>query len=324
MAKKKVVEIPVQTVAEAFASIVAKQDQVIDMTSLSSTTMFMRVRFSTLGNSKKIQGSASILNTDADTDKLGVSATLLDSPELVAIRQADTSLRKWLKNTCLPSFDAGFMIVPNKLFKVTRAKLNDFKNNVRPALVEDFIKAYPELVKKSKAALGSLSEDDYYLSVDEARKAFDFEWYAVDFGVPGKLKKIDAEAYAEELEKAEAQIKNAAVEVTAVMRQACFELVNHLKERLEPGKEGKPKILKESAINNLKEFLNNFDLRNVTNDKALAGEVAKIKSLLNGTDAVSLRTSDEFRSKILKGMENVAGTLGTMVEEKAGRKFKEV
>jgi hypothetical protein len=315
MGKKKVVEI---------TKPAATLDNTIDMTSLVASTMFLRVRFSTLGNSQKIDGAASILNTDANTEKLKLSATLLESPQLVAIRQADTALRKWLKMHCLPSFDTGFMIVPNKLFKQTRAKLNEFKDEIRPALVKNFLTAYPELVKESKKELGSLSDRANYPTLEEAAEAFDFKWNAVTFDVPGKLKKLDPEAYAEELDKAEAQIKEAAVEVTAVMRQACFQLVNHLKERLAPGKDGKAKILKESAINNLKEFLNTFELRNVTNDTGLATEVSKIKSLLNGTDAVSLRTNEEFRAKILKGMENVSGTLGKMVEDKAGRKFKEV
>jgi hypothetical protein len=301
-----------------------KSTEVTDMSTLVASTMFLRVRFSTLGNSKKIQGASEMITTDADHALLRLSKTLLESKELVAIRQADTALRKWLKNTCLPSFDVGFLIVPNKLFKVTRAKLNEHKDVTRPGLVASFIEAYPALKEDAKKQLGSLYDASEYPSVEDVKAAFDFKWNAVTFDVPGKLKALDSEAYSEEIEKAEAQIKEAAVEVTAVMRQACFELVNHLKDRLEPGKEGKPKILKESAIKNLKEFLETFELRNVTNDKALALEVSKIKSLLNGTDAVSLRTSDEFRAKILAGMENVAGTLGTMIEVKPGRKFKQV
>lgn len=297
-------------------------DEDIDITNLVASTMFLKVRFGSLGNSKKVAGASSVLNTDCDPSLLRLSKTLLESKELEAVRKFDTSLRKWLSNTCLP-YDIGLLLLPVGLMKQTRNKLKEHKEQ-RAVLVEEFIAAYPKLKEDAKAQLGSLFNEAEYPSPAEVRARFGFSYNIISFDVPGKLKSIDPDAYLEEVEKAEAQIQEAATEVTAVMRQACYELVNHLKDRLSPGPDGKPKILKESAINNLKEFLNNFDLRNVTNDKALALEVSKAKALLNGTDAVSLRTSDEFRSKILAGMENVSETLGKMVEMKPGRKFKEV
>ena len=111
-------------------------------------------------------------------------------------------------------------------------------------------------------------------------------------------------------------------EITALMRQTLYDMVAHLQEKLTPGDDGKPRILRESAVKNLQEFLSSFDMRNVTDDKDLEEQVAKAKALLSGTSATQLRNSDLFRDKILNGMKGITSALGTMVEEKPGRKFR--
>jgi hypothetical protein len=81
--------------------------------------------------------------------------------------------------------------------------------------------------------------------------------------------------------------------------------------------------LRESAVKNLTDFLDTFELRNVTDDKELSAQVAKVRELLSGTSAATLRSSDMFREKIRAGMAKVTESLSGMVEEKAGRHFRD-
>lgn len=295
-------------------------DTTADLSSLVSKTVFLRVRYGSIGNSRKVPG-ANVLTTDADVSFLRVSKTLLESNELEAIRKHDTSLRKWLGNTCLP-YDIGIMLLPVGLIQQTEVKLKEHKTE-RDTLIDAFIAAYPTIKQEAQKQLGTLYNESEYPSVSEIKDKFRFEWQYINFGIPGQLQKVNPELYKQEQEKAAAQLQEAATEVVAVMRGTLYDMVNHLKDRLTPDGDGKPKILKESAVNKLKEFLDSFDLRNVTDDKALAVEVQKVRSLLGGTTAVALRSSDEFREKLRKGMENVTDSLGSMVEVKSGRKFRE-
>jgi hypothetical protein len=107
------------------------------------------------------------------------------------------------------------------------------------------------------------------------------------------------------------------------MREKLLDLVTHLEDRLRPTDDGKKKVLRESPVANLQEFLTTFAQYNVTNDVELATLVSKAQELVGGTSAETLRTSDEWREKIRSGMESIKGQLSGMVEEKVGRKFRD-
>lgn len=168
-----------------------------------------------------------------------------------------------------------------------------------------------------------MASDADYIPVDEIKAKFTFAVSFFDFRTPEVIKEIDPEWYAELVKNEEANLAIATSEITGMMREVLMEMVSHLQERLTPSADGKKKILHESAIDNLREFLNNFELRNVTNDKDLALEVEKAKALLVGTSAATLRSSEEWREKLRAGMEHITKNLGEMVVDKTGRKFRE-
>lgn len=121
-----------------------------DATDLVKNVLFLSVRRGALGNVKKVKDE--ILNTTADHALLRVSKTLLESPELDAIRKHDYELRKWLGHTCLP-FDTGVLLLPRGFQAAAKEKFAAHKAE-REALVDELIAVYPERVKESKAKLG--------------------------------------------------------------------------------------------------------------------------------------------------------------------------
>ena len=71
---------------------------------LAKQTVFIKVHLGLLGNTRKV--SPSQVEVDADKALIRVSKTLLDSPELQAIRTLDGDVRHFLYDMCLP-FDVG-------------------------------------------------------------------------------------------------------------------------------------------------------------------------------------------------------------------------
>lgn len=292
-----------------------------DISSLVAKTVFLRVSYGLMGNTKQVPG-AGVLDTDADKSRLRVSKTLLESKELEAIKSHDTSLRKWLKNMCLPFLDwPGVLVIPKAVVTKVQAKLKEHRSTRGP-LVDAFVEAYPALVKTAQEDLQSLHNASDYPPVDEVKGEFTFSWTYKSFDTPDSLKEIDPELYAEQAAQAQAELTAVADEIGTVMRQALFDMVSHLKNKLTPSDDGKKKRLHETAVENLKEFLNTFDLRNVTNDKQLAEQVAKVRAIIGDTSVESLKSSDEFREKIRAQMESVTDSLGGMIEEKPTRKFR--
>ena len=291
--------------------------EVTDISSLSEKTVFLKVRTGMIGNSKKVKQD--VLTTDADKTLVKVSKTLLDSPELTAIRSGDQNIRIWLGKVCLP-FDSGVLLLPINAIPNVNQKLTDYKKE-RQELVDAFLDVYPALRDKAKQQLGSLFNLDDYPNPDKVKGKFAFEFNYITFEVPEKLKEISPELFYAESDKAAKQLKVAVDEIAVFMRQNLLKLTEHLSDRLVPGDDGKPKKLHQSAITNLKEFLETFDLRNVVNDQQLSEQVKKVSALIEGVTADKLRESDTFRAEIQAQMEAVTKTLGTLVEEVPGRKF---
>jgi len=293
--------------------------EIKDASELVDKTVFLKVSFGILGNSKKVSGS-DVLNTDADVDRVKVSKTLLESSEYEAIKKADTKMRTYLYNTCL-LFDMGIMLLPWGLVETVNARLEEYAQE-RGALVNDFIKVYPKMCEDARQHLGSLYNEADYPSVDVIKAKFSFQFRLLSLSVPGKLKSISAAMFKQETEKAAAQIQSALDDITLLMRQELLDMVTNLEDRLTPGDEGKPKKFKETTVTNLQSFLDGFDIRNVAGDEELSKLVAKAKEIVGGTSAPTLRSSDEFREKVRSGMAAVKEQLAGLVEEK-GRKFRE-
>lgn len=312
MSAANVIEMPVSYTADG--------SEVHNMASLADKTMFLFVRFGMLGNSRKVSGSE-VLETDADKALLKVSKLLLDSEELEAIKKADGKMRQFLYNSCLP-FEAGVYLLPDGMAPRVNTRLTEYKAE-RSALVSKFVAAYPELCKSAAKRLGSLYNVADYPNAEVLASKFAFSWRYRSFGVPSKLQGFSAAMFEEEKEKAASDIANATEAITTLMRQSLLEMTAHLQERLTTGDDGKQKILRESAVKNVQEFLSTFELRNVTNDKELSAIVAKAKALISGTNAEALRSNEGWRETVRDGMAAITAQLGTLVETKSGRKYRE-
>jgi hypothetical protein len=301
------------------STVTTNYDVTTQGANLARETVCIAVSFGLLGNSRKVANSA--VTVDADKDLIKVSKTLLESKELDAIRKADGELRRYLYDMCLP-FDIGIYLLPVKLIPMIDSKLRDYELK-RRGLVSNFLSAYPSLCQTASENLRSLYNPRDYPSAAIVANRFSFQWRYISFGTPEALKAISEGMFESEREKAAQRMEEASAEITAVMRSTMSELVSHLRDRLTPGADGKPKILRDTAITNLTDFLKTFDLRNVTNDDALAKTVADCKRILaNVPDVDILRNVDSYRRKVQADMGAVSAELDKLVAEKPSRQFR--
>src|SRR6266705_4348023 len=113
---------------------VAIQDPGVD---LAKKTVCIKMRLSTMGNTRKV--STSQIEADADKDLLRVSKHLLDSAELKAIGRFDGEIRRFLYNICLP-FEIGIHLLPIPALQQVEERLQQFAAD-REALGEAFLAA---------------------------------------------------------------------------------------------------------------------------------------------------------------------------------------
>jgi hypothetical protein len=285
---------------------------------LARKTVCIKVRLSTMGNTRKV--STSQIEADADKDLLRVSKHLVDSAELKAIGRFDGEIRRFLYNICLP-FEVGIHLLPIAALQTVEGRLRQFAAD-RKQLVTAFIAAYPSLCQDAAKRLRGLYNPADYPPVEDIAREFGFSWQYVSFGVPDQLKSISREVWEEEREKAAQRMAEASAEIQVVLRESMAKLVQHMADRLKEGPDGKPLRFKESTVSNLVEFLTNFEFRNVTDDKELQALAAQARQILQGVSADDLRTTGDLRVKVQQGMADIAAQLDTMLTRTGGRRFR--
>lgn len=291
------------------------QDPGVD---LARKTVCIKVRLSTMGNTRKV--STAQIEADADKDLLRVSKHLLDSAELRAVNRFDGEIRRFLYGICLP-FEIGIHLLPVAALQVVEQRLRSFAAD-REALVQAFLAAYPSLCQDAAKRLRGLYNPADYPPVDDVAREFGFSWQYVSFGVPDQLKSISQEVWEQERSKAAQRMAEASAEIQQVLRESMAKLVQHMADRLKEGPDGKPLRFKESTVSNLVEFLANFEFRNVTDDNELQSVVTKARALLQGVGADELRSTGDLRTSIQQGMASLAAELDTMMARSGGRKFR--
>jgi hypothetical protein len=285
---------------------------------LAKQTVFIKLHLGLLGNSRKV--SSSRVEVDADKALIRVSKTLLDSPELQAIRALDGDVRHFLYDMCLP-FEVGIHLLPLGLVETVDEKLREFSEK-RSVLVEVFLAAYPRLCQEAAGRLRTLHNPTDYPPVDKVRSHFTFSWQYVSYGVPEQLREISAQFFQEERENAVVAISEACSEIQQVMRASLLELVSHLRDRLGDQPDGKPQRLRESTLEKLRGFLATFDLRNVVDDQELKEQVDKARALLEGVNTDALRNMPLIRARVREGMADLAAQMDVLAGDRISRKFR--
>lgn len=296
------------------ASTISLQESTPD---LARRAVYVKVHLGFFGNTRKVNNA--LVEVDADKALVRVSKTLLDSQELKAIKTLDGEIRQYLYNMCLP-FEPGVLLLPLPLIETVDMKLREFEEN-RNSLVMSFVEAYPELCKQAAERLRGIYNPLDYAPVETTVSKFTFTWQYVSFGVPDQLREISSRIFQTEREKAAQVMAEASSEVQQVLRAALAELVENLRDRLKDEPGARPRRLRDSTVQKLRDFLDTFDFRNVTDDLELKEQVEKARALLSGVNTDAIRNTAELRRKVKEGMSEIAGTLETMVNSGVRRKF---
>lgn len=291
-----------------------------DSVQVMDKSITLCLKFGRLGNTRKVSNSQ--VEVEADKTLIHVSKTLLDSKELAAIGSHDAHTMAWLKNICLPSpfFRAGVHLVPIPAIEKVEAFLAD-QQTKRADLIEAFLKVYEACKDKAQTQLNDLYNPNDYPTIQRVRASFSFEWQWVTFSTPSKLKEISAGFFQAEQAKAQKQWAEASEEITLLLRTQMKDLVDHMVEAVQPADDGTKKRFHGTTVTKLAEFMENFDMRNVSDDKELAAVITSAKMLLKGVDADAIRKNEAVRDGVAQSFTLVKQCLDALVDEAPSRKI---
>lgn len=278
-------------------------------------TVVLNLSFGKIGLNRK--GDISKIETDADKTRCTFGKRLFDCDEIRAIATHDYETTKYVKaRISLEGFiSEGFYILAASFVEDVE-KFLKARQTQRADLVEKFCDVYEGQRELARQVLASQFRADDY--PQDPRPKFRMTWRWISFGVPNAL---PAKEYAEAVELFKNDMQEALERTEKRLSEQFGELVAHLTEKLTPGPDGKKKIFRDTAIENLTEFLALIDKRNITRNKDLAALTAKARDIIADTTPERLRDSAPTRAKIAGDMKELKSAIDLMITTKIARKF---
>lgn len=253
-------------------------------------------------------------------EQLAATKRLLASKALRNIDAIDRAVTRQLDVWCLPSpFRFGVFTVPLTLVPTVNMYLQTQAEN-RTNAVHAFVAEYAALIADAQNSLGPLFRANDYAPTDRVGETFKMIWSWATINTPSSLSLVSSELYASERAKAEAKMVDAVHEIELALRVGFKELVDKMVERLQPGEDGKPKMVTKHFGENLREFLDVFEARNLSNDASLATLVSQARTLTGVVDVDTIRDSAAFRGELASAFAELSQNVEVLTVESRARR----
>jgi hypothetical protein len=255
---------------------------------------------------------------DAEARFLSATKKLLDTqhPRFKTVTALRGRIVGYWRSLTVPYPEPGLRLIRQTSVTELDRQLRNFRVELREqvALLDDH---YGELRGQASQRLGQLfSEADYPLSL---REQFEVSWDFPSVEPPSYLQRLSPRLYEEECRRMRARFE-AAVELTEQMFfDELSRLVSHLTERLSGEEDGKPKVFRDSAVENLSEFFGRFRQLNVHSSVELDQLVERVEGVLAGVEPQDLRGSSARRQQVASQMAAVQASLDGLLMDRPRR-----
>ena len=180
---------------------------------------------------------------------------------------------------------------------------------------------YAELREQARQRLGRLYDlRDYPPSL---RGLFGLHWEFPSVDAPDYLLRLKPELYEQEKARAAARFEEAVVLAEQAFTAEFSRVVSHLVERLSGSDDGKPKVFRDSAVQNLQDFFSKFRALNVRSSEQLDELVEQARRAVSGVGAQDLRAAggEGLRQQVRTQLSAVQATLDQMLVEQPRRRI---
>ena len=242
----------------------------------------------------------------------------LINPELLGpINTTTHQARNIVQKHSLPFPITSIYLVPKESLTLIDERLGEFKERFWIKVAE-FEQMYESARDEAKSVLKDLFNESDYPS--DISSKFRFEWRFLVLDVPGKSKLLSPQIYEREKQKFEDLMAETRELALTALREEFGGIVKHLVEQFTT--EGKPKTLKTSMFNRLREFLDDFGTKNIFEDETLKALTEQAKSVIGGMSAYGLRYNSAMQQQISHEMQNLKTAIDEAIEELPRRKIR--
>jgi len=282
---------------------------------LRQTMGAVRVSFSWLGTQRKLSDAQTKQAADtfhAETDLVTASKKLIDTknPTYRVLTALKSQVSAYWRSMTLPYPQEGIRLIKQSDVAAFEEKMREFKEQLSAAAANLQLE-YESVKEAARQKLGDLFNAADYPSTLEG--VFDIKWEYPAVDAPNYLMTFNPELYEQEQRRIQGRFETAVLMAEQAFAERLQELVSHLIERLTDEPDGTKKTFKSSAIENFKEFYENFRSMNVRSNAQLEGLITQANDLVAGVEAKDLRTNADLRRNLSQQMATVQTALDNLI-----------
>jgi hypothetical protein len=136
---------------------------------------------------------------------------------------------------------------------------------------------------------------------------------------PEYLRGLSPQLYRQESERIAARFNEAVQLAETAFTDEFSKLISHLTERLSGQDDGKPKVFRDSAVENLGEFFERFRQLNIGSNEQLDALVSQAQRIVRGVAPQTLRDDQSLRQQIATQLSTVQASLDGLLVDRPRR-----
>jgi hypothetical protein len=293
----------------------AAEDITSTANELRQTMGAVKLSFSWLGTQRKLSDVQTKQAADtfhAATDLVTASKRLFDTKNatyrtLTALKSQASS---YWRSMTLPYPQEGIRLIKQSDIAAFEDKMKEYKDQLAAAAANLQLE-YEAIKNAAREKLGELFNPADYPPTLEG--VFDIRWEYPPVEPPNYLMTFNPELYQAEQSRIQQRFEQAVMLAEDAFAEQLQEMVSHLIERLTDEPDGTKKTFKASAIENFKEFYENFQRMNVRSNAQLEGLIRQANDLVSGIDVTDLRKNANLRQNLTSQMSSVKTALDSLI-----------
>jgi len=227
---------------------------------------------------------------------------------LDTITKYASNARSWHNSQTLAWSDNGLRLLPVSNFVTYKKQLGVLEANY-DALVDKFIEAYPNLVSAAAFQLGNLFDRTEYPDADKIKTKFSFAYTFMPVPTSGDFRiDISEEAKNEIMQSCSNAYEDRLANAMKEAWNRLHDCLSRMSERLEVDivdGEHKPKVFRDSLVENANEMVGLLSHFNLTNDENLEDARRMLANRMNNIDADSLRDNLTLRQVVKSDVDSI-------------------
>jgi hypothetical protein len=254
----------------------------------------------------------------ADRELLSASKLILDTrnPAYRAVAAVRSEASGYWRTVTLPFPESGIRLLPQNSLGLFANTMAGYREKLQEA-VRELAAQYDAMKSEAQRRLGSLfNPSDYPQTLDGM---FDLEVSYPTIEPPAYLMALNPEVYQQEQARVRERFESAVELAEQAFAAELQRLVSHLAERLTGLHDGQPKVFRDSAVENLREFFDRFRQLNIRSNPELDTLVEQAQQTIAGIEPQQLRDSVRLRQMVANDFEVIQAAVGEMLVDRPRR-----